>query len=131
MVKLMIIQVDVKATKQTNERITNNIKKFREMGSNIGFDLAAREFQYEVFEKDSLTVNNVFLPGIGVSENIIRTSLRMQPGVIFDPISMMNLIVILCFMSLETLRTIKRLSEVSDYYQSLVIQRAANLFSKS
>jgi len=115
MVKLMIVQVDIKATDYTIKRINKEMEAFREMGNNVGFEVAAKEFQYSLEEKDTFNIKDVFIPGIGPSENIIRLSLRTQPGVIFEPIKndKMNAYYVF-YVHRNTPRSFKKIQDVSS-----------------
>lgn len=129
MVKLMAIQTDIKATEQTHNRIKDRIKQFRELCNSIGFNLAVKEYQYEVFEKDSLSVNDTFLPEFGPSDNVVRKALRTPAGVVFDPIKNDKLnTYIVFYVQQNTPRSFKKIQEVSgNIIQNLKKDKAKDI----
>ncbi|HPM02328.1 MAG TPA: peptidylprolyl isomerase, partial [Candidatus Cloacimonadota bacterium] len=130
MVKLMVIQIDIKPTEQTHARIKNDIKKFREMCNNIGFDSAVREFRYQMFEKDSLSVSDVFIPEFGPSENVVRLALRTPAGVVFDPIKNDKLkTYVVFYVQRNTVRSFKKIQDVSEQIINAISEEKARDFT--
>jgi len=130
MVKLMVVQIDIKPTAQTHARIKNDIQKFREMCNNIGFDSAVREFRYQVFEKDSLSINNVFIPEFGPSENVVRLALRTPAGTVFDPIKNDKLkTYVVFYVQRNTVRSFRKLQDVSEQIIEIISQDKARDFT--
>lgn len=114
MVKVMAIQTDIKPTDNTHKRIKEQMKQFRELSNSIGFNMAVKEYQYQVYEKDSLSVEDTFLPEFGPSENVVRKALRTPAGVVFEPIKNDKLNTYVVFYVHENIpRSFKRIQEVS------------------
>lgn len=130
MVKLMVLQIDIKATKNTTDRIKDRIKKFRELAKSIGFDNATSEYRYKLFSQDSLSINKTWLQDLGVSESVVSRALNTPAGVIFDPIEhdKSNSMVVF-YVERSTRRSFKKVDSVSGDIIDILKDRKAKLIA--
>ena len=115
MVKILVLQTNIKPTPKTINRIKDRIKQFRELSQEIGFGNAGYEYHINITIQDSVSINDFNLKNIGYSENVIRRCLMSTPGTVFEPIKNDNLEAFIVFyVDQNTPRTLKRLNEVND-----------------
>jgi len=129
MVKLLVIQIDIKVTENTTKRIKDKIQKFRELANSIGFKNAASEYRFKMLSQDSLSINNTYLQDLGTSESIVRKALTTPEGVIFEPIKHDKSRSFIVFsVATNTKRSFRKVEEVSgDIIDQITRERSKDI----
>ncbi len=76
MVKYMALEIPVKPTDSTLNKVKDKVIDFKELSDEIGFEKAAVETDHKLIETDKIYPDNPVIPGLGRSDGIIIRALK-------------------------------------------------------
>ncbi len=77
----------IKASSSTKDQLLSNAKDFSYIAKKDGFEKEAKLMDYNARESEAFTKDAYYIPGIGISKNLIKWAFDNSVGDISDPIT--------------------------------------------